>query len=161
MKCPNCNAQIHISPNTNILKCEYCDTELIINNNIPNSPQQTNIFPQRTNNFPQQTNNFPQYTGSVEEMKKWEKERNKYLIIQAVITFFLSIFMEINLTGIGVLLFFIAIAYSFVLPVHLINIKPISPTKQKNNKLIEFIKVYPAFVGAFWGGMLIILFILA
>lgn len=147
MKCPNCNAQIHISPNTNILKCEYCDTELIINNNIPNSPQQTNSFPQQT--------------GFVEKMKKWEKERNKHLIIQAVITFFLSIFMEINLTGIGVLLFFIAIAYSFVLPVHLINIKPISPTKQKNNKLIEFIKVYPAFVGAFWGGMLIILFILA
>lgn len=167
VKCPNCNAQLHTAPNVNIVKCEYCDTELIINNNIQNFSKQTNIFPQ-------QTNVFSKHTSPAEEMKKWKKAFRKHLIIQAVLTAFFGIFMEADLSDIGVILFLASTVYSFVLPFYLLKDKPLSSSlnknnnltdikiyisfanPNKNNKFIDFMKIYLPFAGAFWGGMILI-----
>ncbi len=175
IKCPNCNAQLHTAPNVNILKCEYCDTEIIINNNIQNFPKQTNEFSKQINIFPQQMNEFSkQGNNPLEEMEKWKKAFRKHLIIQTVLTAFFGIFMEADLSDIGVILFLASTVYSFVLPFYLLKDKPLSPSlnknnnltdikiyisfanPNKNNKFIDFMKIYLPFAGAFWGGMILI-----
>lgn len=147
VKCPCCNAQIHISQNSNITKCEYCDTELIINNN--------------TQNFSTPVNNNANTGIYAKKMKKWKKLFRKYLIIQAVLTAFFGVLMEADATGIGVIIFIIATFYSFVLPERLLKNKPLSSKPHKNNKFLDFMKIYPAFAVAFWGGMILMAIILS
>ncbi len=148
VKCPSCNAQLHVVPNNNILKCEYCGTEIIIDNNVQN-------FSAQTNNFSSQMNNHVNKDNYEEEMKKWKKSFHIHLIIQAVLSVFFGIFMEMNMT-IGVIMFIISTVYSLVLPFYLIKDKPQPQQSQNNNKFLDFIKVYPAFAGAFWVGIILI-----
>ncbi|MDE5556529.1 MAG: hypothetical protein K2J32_02370 [Ruminococcus sp.] len=154
LRCPNCNAQLHAVPDGSILKCEYCDTELIINNNIQNVSAPINYFSAPVNHYIN--------TGIyVEEMKKWQKSFHKKLIIQAVLTAFFGVLMAADAPGIGIIIFLIATFYSFVMPKYLLKNKPFSPKPQKNNKFLDFMKIYPAFAGAFWGGMVLMAIILS
>ncbi|MDE5583381.1 MAG: hypothetical protein K2J08_06730 [Ruminococcus sp.] len=159
LRCPNCNAQIHVVSGRNILKCEYCDTEVIINNNIQNFSSQTNGFPQQINGFPQQMNRFlNQYVHTrnyAEEMKKWKKSFHRRLIIQAMLTAFFAILMEEDFADIGAIVFLFAVVYSLVMTFYLIKNKPLSPLPQDNNKFLDFMKIYPLFAGTFWGGMIL------
>lgn len=163
LKCPNCNAQFHTVPDKKIIRCEYCDSEIIIDNNI-----QINSTP--VNNYANPENHVStgNYTGSVnyvnagnypEEMKKWKKLFHKKLIIQAVLTAVFGLFMETDAVGIAIIMFLIATIQSFRLPMRLSNEKPLLPDTLKN-KFLDFIKLYPAFAGAFWGGMILIVILL-
>ena len=147
LKCPNCNAQIHAVPDGSILKCEYCDTEFITGNNI--------------HNFSAPVNNYINTGIYVEEMKKWKKLFHQKLIIQSAMTAFFGVLMEADAPGIGVIMFLIATIYSFVMPNRLATNKPLSPQPQKNNKFLDFMKIYPAFAGAFYGGMIIMAILLS
>lgn len=138
-RCPNCNAQIHMPTNSNIIKCEYCDTEIIINESTITKDEL----------------NYP------ELKKKWKKSFRNHLIIQAVLSAFFGIFMEADLAGIGVIIFFTSIIYCIALPCHLFNNKPVPPIPNKNNKFIDFMKIYLPFTGAFWGGMILIAIIVS
>lgn len=149
VKCPNCNAQLHAVPNMNIMKCEYCDTEVIINNGMQN-------FSAHSNEFSKQINNQISTENYEEKNKKWKKTLRKHLIIQAVLSAVFGILMETDATGIGVIMFIASAVYSFVLPVCFVKDKLFPQQQQKNNQFIDFIKIYPAFAGAFWSGMIII-----
>ncbi|MCM1505531.1 MAG: hypothetical protein NC177_00125 [Ruminococcus flavefaciens] len=139
VKCPNCNAQIHAVPNTNVLKCDYCDTEIIIDNNIQNLSAQTNGI----------TENYE------EKKKKWDKSFFIHLIIQAVLSALFAIFIETS-SVVALIMFLASAVYSFVLPFYLLKDKPLLSQSQNNRKFLEFIKIYPAFAGVFWGGIILV-----
>lgn len=152
VKCPNCNAQLHAVPDRNILKCEYCDTEIIINNMQNFSAQANGFYNQTNNNI---TENY------MAEMNKWKKSFHVFLIIQAVLTALFELFLKSGAYDIVPLAFIASVIYSFAMPFHVIGKKPLSPLPHENNKFLDFMKVYPAFAGAFWGGMIIIIILLS
>ncbi|MDE6425885.1 MAG: hypothetical protein K2K89_07090 [Ruminococcus sp.] len=154
LRCPNCNAQIHSVADGKILKCEYCDTELITDNNTQN-------FPALINDFSAQVNHYINTGIYVEETKKWKKSFHQKLIIQSAMTAFFGVLMEADASGIGVITFLIATIYSFIQPSRLSKDKPLSPKPQKNNKFLDFMKIYPAFAGTFWGGMILMAILLS
>ncbi|MDE6835039.1 MAG: hypothetical protein K2J39_12465 [Ruminococcus sp.] len=165
LKCPNCNAQLHAEPDDKIIKCEYCDSEIIIDNNIHRTPPL-----QPVNNYinPENTVITGNYSGTAhyvnignypEDLKKWKKKFHKKLIIQAVLTAFFGLLMETDAEGLGILMFLIATFQSFRLPIKLSHEKPLLPYVN-NSRLLDFLKMYPAFAGAFWGGMIIIMMLL-
>ncbi|MBD5159663.1 MAG: hypothetical protein HDT23_05400 [Ruminococcus sp.] len=163
LKCPNCNAQLHAETDTKIIKCEYCDSEIIIDNIIQRTSPPVNnyINPENyvsTGNYSGSVNyvNTGNYT---EEMQKWKKKFHKKLIIQAVLTAVFGLLMETDAEGLGILMFLIATVQSFRLPIKLSQEKPLLPYAN-NSRLLDFIKMYPAFIGTFWGGMLIIMILL-
>ncbi|MDE5583379.1 MAG: hypothetical protein K2J08_06720 [Ruminococcus sp.] len=90
LKCPNCNAQIHVVSGRNVLKCEYCDTEVIIDNNIQvtSAPSNNNVNSQ--NHLCEgdlfRKVNYVNPEDYPEEMKKWKKKCYKTMIVQAVLS---------------------------------------------------------------------------
>ena len=150
VRCPNCNAQLHIIPNSNIVKCEYCDSEIIIDN-LPN-------FSKSVNEISIKINKLANTYDYEEKIKKWKKTFHQNLIIEAILTAIFGILMESIFVDIAMIIFVVAIFYSFVMSAILAQKRPLSPNKNKKNMFIDFIKIYPAFAGAFWSGMLIITF---
>ncbi|MDE5834319.1 MAG: hypothetical protein K2H26_02235 [Ruminococcus sp.] len=153
VRCPNCNAQLHILPNSNVVKCEYCDSEIIIDN-IP-------YFSKSVNEISIKINKLVNTYNYTEEIKKWKKTFHQNLIIQAILTAIFGILMESIFVDIAMIIFIVAIFYSFIMSAILAKKRPLSPNKNQKNMFIDFIKVYPAFAGAFWCGMLIIAFIVS
>ncbi|MDE5772740.1 MAG: hypothetical protein K2I06_14160, partial [Ruminococcus sp.] len=127
-------------------------------------PQQVNGFPQQMNGFPQQPNGFPQQINMgnyAEDMKKWKKSFHKHLATEAALTAFFGVLMAGDAVGIGIIIFLIATFYSFVQPSRLLKNKPLLPKPQKNNKFMDFMKVYLPFAGTFWGSLILIAIILS
>ncbi|MDE6672371.1 MAG: hypothetical protein K2K16_09245 [Ruminococcus sp.] len=119
LKCPNCNAQLHAVPDNKIIRCEYCDSEIIIDNNIQRTAPPVNNYVSTGNYIGSvnyvNTENYP------EEMQKWKKKFHKKLIIQAVLTAIFGLLMETDAEELGIIMFLIATIYSFKLPILLSN----------------------------------------
>ena len=163
LKCPNCNAQLHAVPDNKIIRCEYCDSEIIIDNNIQRTSPPVNNYinpenPVITGNY-SGTVNYVNIGNYPEEMQKWKKKFHKKLIIQAVLTAVFGLLMETDAEGLGIIMFLIATIQSFRFPIKLSHEKPLLPYVQKS-RLLDFLKMYPAFMGAFWGGMILIMILL-
>ncbi|MDE6798032.1 MAG: hypothetical protein K2J36_08500 [Ruminococcus sp.] len=157
LKCPNCNAQLHAVPDNKIIRCEYCDSEIIIDNNIQRTAPPVNNYVSTGNYIGSvnyvNTGNYP------EDLQKWKKKFHKKLIIQAVLTAVFGLLMETDAEGLGIIMFLIATIQSFRFPIKLSHEKPLLPYVQKS-RLLDFLKMYPAFMGAFWGGMILIMILL-
>ena len=158
LKCPNCNAQLHAVPDNKIIRCEYCDSEIIIDNNIQRTAPPVNNYVSTGNYIGSvnyvNTGNYP------EDLQKWKKKFHKKLIIQAVLTAVFGLLMETDAEGLGMIMFLIATVQSFRLPIKLSHEKPLLPYVQKS-RLLDFLKMYPAFAGAFWAGGIIMAILLS
>ena len=163
LKCPNCNAQLHALPDSKIIRCEYCDSEIIIDNIIQRTSPPVNNYINPENNIItgnySGTANYVNIGNYPEDIKKWKKLYHKKLIIQAVLTAVFGLLMETDAEGLGIIMFLIATIQSFRLPIKLSKEKPLLPYVPKS-RFLDFIKMYPAFAGAFWGGMIIIMMLL-
>ena len=163
LKCPNCNAQLHAVPDNKIIRCEYCDSEIIIDNNIQRTPIPVNNYISPKNNVItvnySGTTNYVNIGNYPEDLQKWKKNFHKKLIIQAVMTAVFGLLMETGAEGLGMLMFIFATFQSFRFPIKLAHEKPLLPYAN-NSRLLDFLKLYPAFIGAFWGGMIIIAILL-
>ncbi|MDE6678294.1 MAG: hypothetical protein K2K02_04565, partial [Ruminococcus sp.] len=119
VRCPNCNAQLHIIPNSNIVKCEYCDSEIIIDN-LPN-------FSKSVNEISIKINKLANPYDYEEKIKKWKKTFHQNLIIEAILTAIFGILMESIFVDIAMIKFVVAIFYSFVMSAILAQKRPLSP----------------------------------
>ncbi|MDE6781178.1 MAG: hypothetical protein K2J40_06955 [Ruminococcus sp.] len=136
VKCPNCNAQLHIVPNVNVLKCEYCDTEIILNEYIPYSE----------NTITNHGINYPKLR------KKWNNSIITADIIQIAISFLFVILMDSGsdiAEGIGILVLFVSAVYSVAVPVHLAHKRPVNPDIKNPSKLSTGLMLYGLFLISF------------
>lgn len=130
IKCPNCNAPIHITENSNIVKCEYCDTEIIINQYKTGSEI-----------------NYP------ELKKNWNKSIITADIIQVAIAFIFFVLMDSDsdiTIGIGILVLFVSAVYSVALPVHLAHKRPVNPDVKNPSKFSTGLMLYGLFLLSFF-----------
>lgn len=132
VKCPNCNAQL-VNSGNGLIKCEYCDTEIITDNPIHLLPY-------------------------AEKKKEWNKSLKTSLIIQACGMFLTSMFAVYN-SALCVLFCIASVIFSFVMPARLLKKKPLSESEKINSTLVNYIKTYATFAGAFWAGLAIEVFI--
>lgn len=129
IKCPNCNANIHIAENSNTAKCEYCDSEIILNEN-------------KTDN----EINYP------ELKKSWNISIMTADIIQVAIAFIFFVLMDSRsdiAAGIGILVLIVSSVYSVALPVHFAHKRPINPAVKNPSKLSTGIMLYGLFLLSF------------
>lgn len=94
IKCPNCNAQL-VNSGNGLIKCEYCNTEIIIDN-----PAQ--LLPYG------------------EKKKAWNKSLKTSLIIQAGGMFLTSMFALYN-SALCVLFCIASVIFSFAMPARLLK----------------------------------------
>ena len=136
LKCPNCNAPIHITENKNTAKCEYCDTEIILHKYKPYSE---NTITKHEINYP-------------ELKKKWNNSIIKADIIQIAISFLFVILMNSNsdiAEGIGILVLFVSAVYSVAIPVHLAHQRPVNPDVKNPSKFSTGLMLYGLFLISF------------
>lgn len=135
IKCPNCNANIHIAENSNTAKCEYCDTEIILNENKAD--------------FDKTITKSINY----QELKtKWNISVITADIIQVAIAFIFFVLMDSRsdmATGIGILVLIVSAVYSVALPVHFAHKRPINPAVKNPSKLSTGIMLYGLFLLSF------------
>lgn len=155
VKCPNCNAQVHTKNGNGIIRCEYCDCEIIVNNPTAYTPPPAPYPPRQT---PQQFVPPPVITDNVnyaEKKKAWNKSLKTYLIIEAVITFIWCILVETNADVLFFLSFIASVVFSFAMPSKLLKTKPLSESEKVNGNFLNYLKTYLPFAGAFWAGVII------
>ena len=128
-KCPNCNAQVHAESGNGLIKCEYCNTEIIIDNPAKMLPYD-------------------------EKKKAWNKSLKTSLIIQAVGMFMTSMFAMSN-QALCVLFCIASVIFSFAMPARLLKKKPLSESEKINGAFVNYLKTYATFGGAFWAGLII------
>lgn len=136
VKCPNCNAQLHIVQNVNIMKCEYCDTEIILNEYIPYSE----------NSITESKTDYPQLK------KKWNNSIIKADIIQIVISFLFVILINAHsdiINYIGILTLLVSAIYSVAISVHLAHKRPINPDIKNPSKFSTGLMLYGLFLISF------------
>ncbi|MDE5583382.1 MAG: hypothetical protein K2J08_06735 [Ruminococcus sp.] len=136
LKCPNCNAPIHITENMNTAKCEYCDTEIILNE----------YRPYFENTITKHEINYSKLR------KKWNKSIITTDIIQIAISFSFVILMNSHsdiLNGIGILVLFVSAVYSVALPVHLAHKRPVNPNAKNPSKFSTGLMLYGLFLISF------------
>lgn len=137
IKCPNCNAPIHITENKNTAKCEYCDTEIILNEyNLCSQ----NIITESKINYPELKN-------------KWNNSIIIADIIQTAIAFIFVNLMKSNddiIEGIGILVLLVSAIYSVAMPVHFAHKRPINPDIKNPSKLSTGVMLYGLFLFSFF-----------
>lgn len=129
VKCPNCNAPIHITENRNTAKCEYCDSEIILNEYKADSEI-----------------NYP------ELKQNWNKSIITADIIQIAIAFIFFMLMESDsdiTNGIGILVLFVSAVYSVALPVHFAHKRPVNPNIKNPSKFSTGLILYWLFLLSF------------
>lgn len=136
VKCPNCNAQIHMETGNGLIKCEYCDTEIIINKDII-------------------TENPAQMLPYEEKKKAWNKSLKTSLITETAGMFITSLLAETNGDSLFVLAFIASTIFSFAMPARLLRKKPLSESEKINGTFLNYLKTYLPFAAAFWAGLII------
>lgn len=135
VKCPNCNAQLNLQSGNGLIKCEYCDTEIILNENKAD--------------FDKTITKSINY----QELKtKWNISVITADIIQVAIAFIFFVLMDSRsdmATGIGVLVLIVSAVYSVALPVHFAHKRPINPAVKNPSKLSTGIMLYGLFLLSF------------
>lgn len=137
VKCPSCNAPIHITENKNTAKCEYCDTEIILNEYKP-------CF---ENTIPNPETDYP------ELRKKWNNSIIIADIIQIAISFLFVILMNSPddiITGIGILVLFVSAIYSVAISVHFAHKRPVNPNIKNPSKFSTGLMLYGLFLLSFF-----------
>ena len=135
VKCPNCNAPIHMAENANTAKCEYCDTEVILNENKAISD-----------------NTMTKPINYQELKKSWNISIITADIIQITIAFIFFMLMDSHsdmATGIGILVLIVSAVYSVALPVHFAHKRPVNPAVKNPSKLSTGIMLYGLFLLSF------------
>lgn len=136
IKCPNCDAPIHITENKNTAKCEYCDTEIILNEYKPC--------------FKDTIKTEADYP---ELRKKWHQSIIIADIIQIVIAFIFVVLMDSDddiIEGIGILVLLISAIYSVAIPVHLAHQRPVNPNTKNPSKFSTGLMLYGLFLLSFF-----------
>lgn len=134
IKCPNCDAPIHITENKNTAKCEYCDTEIILNEHSENT-----VIPTETD-----------YT---QLKQKWNSSIIITDIIQIVIAFIFVVLMDSDddiIEGIGILVLLVSAIYSVAIPVHFAHKRPINPNIKNPSKFSTGLMLYGLFLLSFF-----------
>lgn len=137
VKCPNCNAPIHITENKNTAKCEYCDTEIILNEYKP-------CF---ENTITKTETDYP------ELRKKWNQSIIIADIIQIAIAFIFVVLMDSDddiIEGIGILVLLVSAIYSVAIPVHLSHQRPVNPNIKNPSKFSTGLMLYGLFLLSFF-----------
>ncbi|MBO5104693.1 MAG: IBR domain-containing protein [Ruminococcus sp.] len=134
IKYPNCDAPIHITENKNTAKCEYCDTEIILNE-----------YPENTIT--------PDETDYTQLKQKWNSSIIITDIIQIAIAFIFTVLMNSNddiIEGIGILVLFVSAVYSVAMPVHLAHQRPVIPNIKNPSKFSTGLMLYGLFLLSFF-----------
>ena len=148
LKCPNCNAQIHITGN-NITKCEYCDCEIILKNNT----HENNFTYNTLHNHPVINQNIyynvpkpaPIVKNTInyeEKKKRWNKTLKITLTIEAMIPIIINTIINPLLRVLFLDFTIIEIIYSIIVSIILYNTKPLNEKEKNFNKFSNFMKVY-------------------
>lgn len=134
VKCPSCNAPIHITENNNTAKCEYCDTEIILNEYFENTVTKPE-------------------TDYSELKKNWNNSIITADIIQIAISFLFVISMNSDsdiIEGIGLLVLLVSAIYSVAIPVHFAHKRPINPHIKNPSKFSTGLMLYGLFLSSFF-----------
>ncbi len=135
LTCPHCGAVLNITADTKIVHCDFCDSDIMIEQN-----QNTPSFQKQ--NFP------PSNLADMSALQIWKKKFRKWIIIQAVLNvgwvivllleyyYFTHYFLLPLLVASGILL---------IMPPRLALKKPVEPDAKKNRKGWNIVKYYLLF----------------
>ena len=184
LKCPNCNAQLHAEPDNKIIRCEYCDSEIIIDNIIQRTSTPVNNYVNPENQLSTEDwirkVNYVSAENYPEEMQKWKKKFHKKLIVQAILSALSVLLMKTYVLSpiktddekvaaikaiISMIILFTPIYYGSFTPLFLSNKKPCLPNVQildiRKYTAFNCKKMLPVFMCAFFGGVMLMLILLS
>lgn len=137
--CPYCGAKLKLSKATNIVKCEYCDSEIVIRKGT--APVKEIPVPQQT-----AVSDAVDTEKYFTDLKKWKKITHRWELIYAVLTVVFVILIDSEHTGAGVLCFVAWSTVFWAAPSMVASKKPLSPNEKKISKMMETLKLYGKFL---------------
>ncbi|MBR0484770.1 MAG: hypothetical protein IJJ69_08360 [Oscillospiraceae bacterium] len=132
--CPHCGAALKFTPNIKVIHCDFCDSDIMIEQNP--TPQ----MPER--NFP------PAIPFDEPAFRKWKKKYHICHGILSVLTIIFILMIEADSHSDPALVPFMGILFlSMIAPIVLGSTKPDEPDASRNRKGWNTFKYYLQFAG--------------
>ncbi|MBR1555554.1 MAG: hypothetical protein IJ644_09225 [Oscillospiraceae bacterium] len=140
--CPHCGASLNFTANTKIVHCDFCDSDIIIEQNQPPRIPERNIPVQQGQNFP------PSLPFDEPAFRKWKKKYHTCHIILSILTIIFILMIEVDSHSDAALLPFTGgLFLSIISPIVLGGTKPDEPDVSRNRKGWNIFKYYLQFAG--------------
>lgn len=130
--CPHCGAKLNIKPDMEVIHCEYCDSDIVIEKNSESINRENAV-----NNEEYRLN-----------YKKWKKTVTKGCILYSVcvMTFIYNVMNDSD--PMAIIAFIAGIFLFMLMPVYFLKKKPVSPVYNEG-KVKTIIHLYLMLIGIF------------